>query len=615
MSRFLSFIKIAGYWLGSFFLAKGLFLIINSSDTASLSVGTLLLVLFHSLRMDVSAAAYLLLLPLVLFAISEWTSRRRWLRIGLWGYTLVMQLLVLSATLFDAFAYRHWGYRMDISPVLLYAQTPGAAMASITWLEIIGFWVLFLMGIFAAMRASRFFLNSLPTEPRPIFSLAWLVSAAALIIPIRGGLQQIPINPGVGYFSNQAFANHATVNTLWNLGYSYTKWGKADGKNYRFFDADKADFWWNAIQAERDTVAFSQLIRRDSPPNVLLLIVESLTAGVVPSLGGERVALGVDSLARQGVLFNHFYANGDRSEEGVIAILSGFPPLPGSSPAAFPDRLHRLPSLMQDFKQQGYQTAFYSGAEGSFANIGAYLQSQSIDEIIEKKDFPTAQITTKWGVHDHLVFDYVYRALEQKNSPFFAIVETLSSHEPFDVPPPQRFAGSSEADLFRNAIAYTDRSLADFIQQLEKSPLWSNLWVIIVADHGHRLPAHHDANNPSRFHIPMIWLGGAVERRDTVIGEYLAQTDIPVLVGQQLGWNTDASYVFGKGMAQRRSDHAFYTFQNGFGLVTPKGACIYDHNARKNVWLDASFEQGDSLGMGYLQRVEREMASWLKGGK
>lgn len=616
-TRFVFLLRLFIYWLLTFFIAKSLFLLVNSSQTASLSVPTIGLSLFYSLRLDVATTAYLMLFPLLLLFFFEWLPRLpKWLTRLLLAYTLLAQLAVALVVIFDAFTYRHWGYHLDINPVVLYIKTPAESMASMLWWEILLPILFLLFWLLAAAWACRFWLRPLQNNsPQRKYSLLWLLAGALLIIPMRGGLQQIPINAGAGYFSDNIFANHATVNAFWNFGYSYTRWQNM-GNEYRFFAPQQAQQYFERLQQQNDSSITTQYIKRDSnqTPNVLLIIVESLTASVVPRLGGEAVAVRFDSLTHQGILFSQFYANGDRSEEGVIAILSGFPPLPTISAAAYPDRVHKLPSLLKDFKQHGYQTAFYAGSEGSFANIGAYLRSQSVEKLVEKKDFPSAHITTQWGVHDHLVFDYVFNDItrQQTNQPFFAIVETLSSHEPFDVPPPQRFTGNSRPDLFRNAIAYTDNALADFINQLSQHPIWENLWVLVVADHGHRLPLLHAPNDAKSFHIPMLWLGGAVLKKDSIIADIAAQTDIPALVGQQLGWDSPQQYPFSKIAAHLQNPHAFYTYNNGFGLLTQRGACIYDHNAKQNAWLAPDFPAADTLGRAYLQLLEQHFKTLVE---
>ena len=70
---------------------------------------------------------------------------------------------------------------------------------------------------------------------------------AALIVPIRGGLQTIPVNQSNVYFSSKMFANHASINYAWNFANALTH--KSDGQNpYKFFKKEVAKNTINNIK-------------------------------------------------------------------------------------------------------------------------------------------------------------------------------------------------------------------------------------------------------------------------------------------------------------------------------------------------------------------------------
>ena len=66
-------------------------------------------------------------------------------------------------------------------------------------------------------------------------------------------------------------------------------------------------------------------ILNTNKPNVILIIWEGLPAKIVGSLGGEKeVTPNLNRLTREGLLFTNFYSNGDRTDKGIPAILSGY---------------------------------------------------------------------------------------------------------------------------------------------------------------------------------------------------------------------------------------------------------------------------------------------------
>ena len=70
---------------------------------------------------------------------------------------------------------------------------------------------------------------------------------------------------------------------------------------------------------------------------------------------------------------------------------------------------------------------------------------------------------------------------------------------------------------------------------------------------------------PLRFHIPMLWLGGAIAE-PKVIDTYANQTDLAATLLNQMGLPTD-EFSFSKDILNPCVPHyAFYTFNNDSAL-------------------------------------------------
>src|SRR5690606_2251773 len=95
---------------------------------------------------------------------------------------------------------------------------------------------------------------------------------------------------------------------------------------------------------------------------------------------------------------------------------------------------------------------------------------------------------SKWGVHDHIVFQRALQECDTARLPFFKVILSLSSHEPFDVPMVPKFPGRDGESLFLNSCHYTDRSIGEFMIRAKASAWWNNTVIIFVADHGHAQP-------------------------------------------------------------------------------------------------------------------------------
>lgn len=594
-------IWLAVYWLGWAFwlqINRLIFLFYQSLKGAEVASDFSLWpdILWHGFRMDLSVAGYVSLIPGLVIAFSP----SRWLLPFFARYTALLLILVSFMTTVDMEIYRAWGFRLDTTP-LRYLNTPTEALASVSSSPL-GWLTLTLIGLIVGGILGFGKLNywcSFGVRPTSRWSFAPLVLATALlIIPIRGGLQLAPMNVSAVFFSPIAFANHAAINPQWNFLFSVLERTDDQTNPFQYLPESEAQRVVQTLygegagsvgQGRSDASAEGKgggaksegaSVLTTKRPNVLLIVWESFSTKIVSRLGGRTgVTPQFDKLCNEGLLFTNCYASGDRSEKGLVALLSGFPAQPTTSIMTVPQKSAKLPTLAGTLRQQGYSTAFYYGGETEFANIRSYLFHSQYDRIVSKPEFPPETWNSKWGAHDHVVYGRLLQDLGKENGPFFTTLFTLSSHEPFEVPIPTAIPGNDEENLFLNAHYYADKSLGEFIAQAKRQPWWSNTLVIIVADHGHRLPAL-GSNKTAEFKIPMLWLGGAI-RQPGVINQILSQTDLPATLLGQLGLSATEFRWSSNALAPTREPFAYFAFQNGFGFVRPNRSLVFDNDARQ----------------------------------
>ncbi|RYU83229.1 LTA synthase family protein [Hymenobacter persicinus] len=593
------------FWLIFFVAAKGVFLLYHLPKAAGLSAGELGRVFGYGLRLDASAAAYLSIVPFALLALGSLLPARFPLSRLLGFYTAVLGIVVSVFTVADLELYKAWGFRLDATP-LQYLDSPTEMAASA------GSAPLLLLLVLAGLLILGWLLykkvcGALPPLPpgfgRGRAALASLLYLALLVVPLRGGVQQIPVNQGDVYFSAHPFANHAAVNVPWNIVNSLFL--QNGGPNqYQFMLQAEADRLVREMYAPAPPAdsAASQLLRTRRP-NVLFVILESFTAKFVAGTGGEKnVTPNLDSLARTGVLFTNIFASGDRSQKGLVSLLSGYPNQPTTSIIKYPRKTERLPHLCQSLKQAGYSSHYYYGGELAFANMKSYLVAAGYDQFTERLDFPLSQQNSKWGAHDHVLFDRLLRDIKTQPQPFFITAFTLSSHEPFQIPIAPKFAGTDETALFRNSVYYTDWALGRFLHAARQQPWWDNTLVVLVADHGHPLPGNDANESPGKFRIPLVLAGGALrpEARGRVIPTYGSQTDVATTLLAQLRLPTTA-YQWGYDLLRpARAPFAYYCFTDGLGFQWPGGGLGYDNVSRRPLFI-----VGDSSQLRRAQAYEQ----------
>ncbi|MDQ4140204.1 MAG: LTA synthase family protein, partial [Bacteroidota bacterium] len=315
-----------------------------------------------------------------------------------------------------------------------------------------------------------------------------------------------------------------------------------------------------------------------------------------------EVTPNLDQLAQEGMLFTNIYASGDRSEKGLVALLSGYPVQTTTSIIKLPRKTEHLPHLNKVLKANGYQTSYYYGGELAFANIKSYLLNAGYERLVSKFDFPSKTYNSKWGVHDHVLLNRWISDLKTEKQPFFSTLFTLSSHEPYDIPIPAKFAGTDEATKFKNSMYYTDNAIGNFIKEAKKQPWWNNTLIVVAADHGHRFPGDDPNFKPSKFRIPFLLTGGALRQAFPPVSTIGTQTDIVPTLLQQLHLPA-GQFKWGKDLLNPASKpFAFYVFHDGFGFVTPSGSITIDNISKQIISKDPNVpNQQLNYGKAYME--------------
>ncbi|MGJ8742944.1 LTA synthase family protein [Polaribacter sp.] len=593
-------------WIGYFIFARTFFLLFYVDKTKELKFTTILKSFLYGLRLDISFAAYLSFIPFLIIIFSVFIQPKKISFLIKW-YSIILLIFLNLLLIIDAGLYQAWGVRLDTT-LLTYLNTPEVMIASVSTFQLISgglFWI-FITYVFIQLfkRTINKYSNKVVKGnwwQAPVF----LLITAALIIPVRGGLQTIPINQSNVYFSDKMFANHAANNFIWNFFNVLNH--RSNGKNpYQNFNNETAK---SIINKRRNQLLTSNTdsILNTQKPNVILIIWESLSGKAVGALGGEpTVTENLNRLSKEGILFTNFYANGDRTDKGIPAILSGYYPQPTVSIMKMPNKTRSLPMLPKKMEELGYKTSFHYGGDLNFGNMNTYLRNAGIKHFVDGNDFDKKDWNSKWGAHDHIFMDRFAKDInEEKHQPFFKIALTLTSHEPYEILGDYKFGKDTEENKFRSAHAYTDKVLGDFIENAKKQSWYKNTLIVIMSDHGHRFPEHKGVfNSPKKFKIPMLWLGGALHKTGIKIDNIGSQVDFSYTLLNLLKGDT-SEFVFSKNMFNNSDEqYAHYIFNKGFGILSKNGVFVFDFMNNKPILETGTASiKLDSLGKAITQNA------------
>jgi phosphoglycerol transferase MdoB-like AlkP superfamily enzyme len=567
---------IAAWWLVVFLSQRALFLAFAARRLDHAGPLDLLQCQWKGLPLDVSMIGYLLLSTWLLSVLLLFRETPVLRRLLLPWHLLLLFLAALVSTadigLFDA-----WGAKVD-RKALGYLTFPEEAASSIRT-----GWLLLLIAVALAQVLCGGWLLRRIDHGRSFHQgplTARIVSALLLpgigFLLARGGPQDDPINKSWAWHSPHAALNLGALNSLWNLLEITVEPARVEVNPYTVMPAGEA-----AAQVERMRVRTPQRHRsilRVERPNILLVLLESWTADVIaPTSGDSLTTPRFTQLCGDGLLLPNHYATGFRTEQGLCAILSGFPAQPTTTIMREFGKFDRLPSLVRELDSAGYRSTYWYSGDLDFANTRAYLSSMGFDRLLDERSVP-ARRRTRWGAFDEELFAFHLREAGADARPFFHVLMTATSHEPFEAPVRRVFQSEREPFRYRNTVHYTDSCLGAFIDSARTRSWWDSTLVVIVADHGHHLPRYRPMYSAARHRVPCLFTGGALRAelrgtRDPVTG---CHVDLPVTLLAQLGirtwtapWGND---LFDSGAPHR----AFWTFNEGIGIADSVQTVVHD---------------------------------------
>lgn len=579
LQRIFFLFKVYIYWFLFFVIQKPIFMAVNHKLLGRTTLGDWWQVIVHAAPLDASVSAYFTMAFGLVLILATWLDNRRMGPAFHW-YSVILIIIALLVFVADCIVFPYWGYHLDKS-VFQYLKTPlevMACMSDFVWwvfvfVMVMGFsvsWIAFCAMFLPVFRGGVVRLEGL--RERIFTSLVLLFLTALFFIPARGSLTTSTMNTGRVYFSDNQQLNQAAINPLFNIFESLGE-NTFNTAKYTYMSDEEMHRTLATLnpQSNDGQARYPSLIKT-AKPHIVFLILESFSANALEAMPCMK------QLAADGIYFANAYASSFRTDRGVVAALSAFPGQPTSSLMTVPAKSQQLPVFSLSLQQAGYRLKFWHGGDEDFTNMRSYLVHSGFMDRVCDKSFPVEERLSKWGVQDHVLFSRLIDTLvacPDDGKPRLDVVLTLSSHEPFEVPATQRFDNP-----YLNSIAYTDSCIGALADALRLSDKWDNTLLVLVADHGYPYPGDVQNFEPRRYHIPMLLAGGAV-REPMTIDLLCSQTDLVPILLAQMGLDGSA-YSFGRDICDTTAvPYAFYSFNDGFALLTLEDTVVIDAKADK----------------------------------
>lgn len=227
--------------------------------------------------------------------------------------------------------------------------------------------------------------------------------------------------------------------------------------------------------------------------NVVVLIVESFGREYIGALnkdleGGRYKGYTpyVDALIGKSTTFQYSFCNGRKSIDGMPSVLSSIP--------MFVEPFILTPSSMNDYTglagilgQEGYETAFFHGAQNGSMGFQAFARKTGFQHYYGRTEYETAKGTDDfdgtWAIWDEPFLQYYAEQMNKMRQPFMTAVFTASSHHPYVIPEKYKDVYPEEGIAMHKCIRYTDMAIGKFFESASKQPWFENTIFVLTSDH------------------------------------------------------------------------------------------------------------------------------------
>ncbi len=338
-------------------------------------------------------------------------------------------------------------------------------------------------------------------------------------------------------------------------------------------------------QDEQSTIGLS--LCGTVQPNILFIILESFRASDIGVYGSKiKLTPKFDALAKKGVFFKNFFANGFQTRHGFVAAYCSL--MPNYGPAIMKSyKRNNFMCLPEQLKNSGYKTSWIFGSDAAFDDQLYFLPKIGFEQLIDQFSFPQGTETLGWGISDKALFDKWMGHLLILKEPFFSSSLTITNHHPFEVPEAfQIYNGDSDTHRYYEAMHYTDAMLGEFIERAEKTDWYKNSLVFIMADTANYQQPQHPYTDIEEFirtrsQIPLLVLGGAVKNAIEV-DDFFSQIDLAPTVMDLLGKPYESHWA-GNSMLSKKTDPIAYTNRPGnyWAVMSLKGKYIIENDKKE----------------------------------
>ncbi len=424
--------------------------------------------------------------------------------------------------------------------------------------------------------------------------LILLAVISILFLSVRGKVFDKPFGISDAFTSDKVSSGNLALNGFYTLYRTISK----KQKIYKFYETDKAlvnskqllnsnkfeftDTNYPLMRANKDI--------KQNKHNVIIVLLESWSSKYVDSFGNNNLGVtpNFDKIAKEGLIFDNFYSNGQRSIDAIGALFTGVPTIKGFNFLGKGLELSNLSYIASLAKDNNYTTLAMQTSKRSSFHMDTITKLAGFNDYYSEEDMPHIGDEDKnkkprFGTWDGNMYQLLSKKLSKAKEPFLSFSFTSTTHAPFISPGKQweQYNHNTKNIFgFLNTLKYADDKLGQFMQRCKKESWFDNTIFIFMADH--TIGFGNDSklfegtsisikNRPlENMRIPLVIYAPKIFKPKTISTIGSQASIIPTLI-DILGWHGNFSTLSNSLFSQSNNDFVLFTRGQSMGLVDNSG--------------------------------------------
>jgi len=265
--------------------------------------------------------------------------------------------------------------------------------------------------------------------------------------------------------------------------------------------------------------------RSEEVPNLVFVVMEGFGHAYTSPKGyiGSFTPF-LDSLSQKSLYWENSLSSAGRTF-GALPSLTGSLPFGKNGFLEIKQTPENF-NLYNILKANGFETGFYYGGNLSFDRYRPFLEYSKVDHIVDEPSFgkPYRKLPSahgdSWGYEDQAVFSKMLNGQKIQKRPYFNMLLTLSTHNPFLInnrpyyeklynrklqsgqlsPGQKKWAAGFKNQLV--SVLNADDALKSFFEKYSRREDFGNTIFIITGDHS--MPEITLQSTIDRFHVPLL---------------------------------------------------------------------------------------------------------------